>query len=424
MPFQLAKFYGEINSKNTSPFDNIIIYQLKTKTYDYYNVKWNKPISFKSNNKKSSIYPSYEIGHFYKKLLGFRVKPLYDIDYITVHISVQGSSFFLSNGGSKNITDLNPEGLYTIFMSTSLYDVINFNLTTNYVEKPFQNLTIVESSATDAGYIKNSSISMNTSKENNQLISFNSYIASNYYSYYVRIKIIPNDNIKYIYAKINIVKTLFNAWEKKNKRSFNNLKSEYNYYASISLSQKQKSYKITFEMSYKDYMPFDYLYLCESKRHCEIFNNKLFYKDMEIKIEKDTVIVSFEYLPSSNEYSYLYLRFSPKYDIPSFTPYYELTNEIPDNKTKPDNETKPDDEIKPENKTKPNNETNPDDENKIDEKTNNSKNLYIIIISISLIVIIIIIFSIICIMRNKKDDAYMNYVENLMSKQLYPISSN
>ena len=127
---------------------------------------------------------------------------------------------------------------------------------------------------------------------------------------------------------------------------------------------------------------------------------------MEIKIENDKVIASFLYISSSNEYSYLYLRFSLKYDIPFFTLYYELKNEMPDNKTKP------------------NNEINPDDENKINEKTINSKNLYVIIISVNLIVINIIIFSIICIMRNKKDDTYINYVENLMSKQLYPIASN
>ena len=314
-PFQLAKIYCETNNLSTKPFDNIIIYELRTKTYDYYNIKGNEPISFTPNNKKSSISTSYEISNSYTKLLAFRIKPLYDIDYITVKISIQGSYYYLYDGETKNITSLNYEGQYIIFIRTSLYDVINFNLTTNYVEKPLSKITIFESSTIDAGFTKNISLSMKYSKQNNQLISINSYIASNYYTSYLRIKIIPNDNIKYILAKANIVKTLFTIWEKSSKLPFNNLISEYNYYARMYTIRNEKSLKITLDMSYKDYMPFDYIYLCESSRQCDDFKIKIHYKDMEIKIEKEKIIASFFYQTSKNEFNYLYLRFSPKYNI-------------------------------------------------------------------------------------------------------------
>ena len=117
--FQLAKIYCETNNKSTKPFDNIIIYELRTKTYDYYNVKGNESIVFTTNNKKSSISASYEISNSNTKLLAFRIKPLYDIDFITVNISIQGSCIFLHDSDTKNFTDLNSEGQYiSVFLGS------------------------------------------------------------------------------------------------------------------------------------------------------------------------------------------------------------------------------------------------------------------------------------------------------------------
>ena len=101
---------------------------------------------------------------------------------------------------------------------------------------------------------------------------------------------------------------------------------------------------------------------------------------MIIKIEEENnIITSLSYQISSTSTSYLYLRFSPKYNIPYFSSYYENEQNIkPDNETKPDNKTKPD-------------ETKTDDEKEVDGKSNDSIIFKDIIISIASLVIIIIL---------------------------------
>ena len=115
----MAKIHCDTNNLSTKPLDNIIIYELRTKSYDYYNIKGNESVAFTLNNKKSSMSTSYEISNSYTKLLAFRIKPLYDIDYITVNISIQGSYYYLYDRDTKNITDINSEGQYIIFIHTS-----------------------------------------------------------------------------------------------------------------------------------------------------------------------------------------------------------------------------------------------------------------------------------------------------------------
>ena len=142
--YQIAKINCE-NNLSTKPFDKVIIYELRTKTYDYYNIKGNEPVSFTLKNSQSSIFASYEIKHSRTKLVAFRIQPLYDIDYISIKISIQGFHFSLSNGRVKNVTDIMSGEQYTFLISTNLYDIININLTTNYVETPFTKINIFES---------------------------------------------------------------------------------------------------------------------------------------------------------------------------------------------------------------------------------------------------------------------------------------
>ena len=401
-PYQIAKISCE-NNLSIKPFDNVIIYELRTKTYDYYNIKGNESISFTSENNQSSILSSYEIKHSLTKLAAFRIKPLHDIDYIEIKISIQGYHFRLSNGYAKNVTNIIPGEQYVFLISTNLYDIININLTTNYVETPFTKINIFESTNNDNQiYIYNSSLSMNTSRKGNQLVSYATHIAGDYYSYLFTLKLFPNNGIKYITAKIDIEKALFNIDNKPYIRTNYNLKSGNNYYAYMHIFRENYGKKINLilNMSYIDYMPFDYIYLCESKTACNYFDKKVHYKDMIIKVEEgNKIIASLSYQISNTSFSNLYLRFSPKYNIAYFSSYYENEENI-----KPDNGTKP-------------NETKTDD-----EKDNDSRVFKAVILSITSTVIFIIIMTILICIFKKDNNPFKNYADNLADKPLYPVA--
>ena len=424
--YQIAKINCESNI-STKPFDNVIFYELRTKTYDYYDVKGNESISFTSGNNQSSIFGSYEIRYYKTKFIAFRIKPLYDIDYIEIKINIQGFQFHLYDGFVENVTNIIPGEQYVFFINARIYDIIYINLTTNYVEIPFTKINIFESRNNEKQeYHYNSSLSMNNSKIDNQLVSFGTHIVFNYNTYLFTLKVIPNNGIKYIAAKIDIEETLFRIYDDKYFVKLNyNLKSGNNYYAyaSFFVEDQGKKINIILNMSYIDYMPFDYIYLCESNRACSDFVKKVHYENMTTKREgENTIIASLSYQIPRPSYSYLYLRFSPKYDIPYFYSYYEYAQNIkPDNETKPDNGTKPDNKTKPDNGTK-SDETETDDEKEEDGKNNNSTIFKIIIISITSIVIILIFIIILICTIKKKNNPFKNDVDNLADKPLYPVT--
>ena len=272
---------------------------------------------------------------------------------------------------------------------TQLYDIININLTTNYVETPFTKINIFESTYNDYQiYQYNSSLSMNTLRKGNQLVSFATHVTRDYYAALFTLKLFPNNGIEYIAAKIDIEKTVFRIGEKQYITTNYNLKSGNNYYAYMSIYSENYGKKINLilDMSYRDYMPFDYIYLCESTRSCNDFNKKVHYKDMIIKIkEKNKIIASLSYQISNTSISYLYLRFSPKYNIPYFSSYYENY-----------------------------------DEKEVYGKINDSTVFKVFIISMASIVIIIILITIIICIK-KKNNPFNNYVDNLADKPLYPV---
>ena len=82
--------------------------------------------------------------------------------------------------------------------------------------------------------------------------------------------------------------------------------------------------KITFEMSCKnDDIPFDYLYFSEYYTF-ENITNKIYYKDIPIKKEGDRIIASFIYKLNHTPRKYLYIRFTPKYNLSYFIPQYDV----------------------------------------------------------------------------------------------------
>ena len=215
--YQYAKIFFETNSLNDKSLDKVIFYELRNKTYNYYNEKGEIPISFKSSYNQLSTSASYEIENYYTKLISFRINPLYDIDELNVKINIQGFSYTLSENKEKSISSVISGEQYTFLMRSNLYDLVNITVTTNYIDsKPFTKFIIFESVSQSASFIKNQSLSLTSYKQDNQLVSTTSYLNSYDVAYLLTLKIIPNNGIKYFNIKFNIDKTLFSKKYAKN----------------------------------------------------------------------------------------------------------------------------------------------------------------------------------------------------------------
>lgn len=322
---QYAKIYVESDSLIDKPFKNIIIYELLDKTYYYTFKRGDVPISFISDNNKSSMSASYEILSYNAKIISFRINPLYNINSINIKINIQGLSYSLSPGISKTIDNIISGGQYTFYLRTNLYDIVNINLTTNYIDsEPFTKLMAFESVDNMAAFIRNTSLTLNTSKVENQLISVCSYLIVEDCGYLLTLKTIPNFDINYIIAKLDIESSLFTINENEKIKPINNLIAGRDYYVEMKYFNDDEKIKITLEMSYIDDIPFDYLYFSESYRKFDDIVKKIYYKDISIKKNGNIITTSFSYKANDKRYPLLFLKFTPKYDLTYFLPYFKF----------------------------------------------------------------------------------------------------
>ena len=322
---QYAKIYFETDSLDDKPFNNVIIYELLNKTYNYVFKRGDVPISFSKNNKKSSSFASYEILSYNAEIIAFRINPLYDINNINIEINIQGLTYTLSPGISKTINNVISNMQYTFYLRTNLYDIVNINLTTNYIDsEPFLKIIAFESVDNMAAFLKNTSLSLNTSKEGDQLASIGEYRISNDCGYLLTLKTIPNLDINYINAKMDIEKTLFEIYEDDKIKPINKLIGGRDYYVKMSYLRAEKKLNINLIMSFiDDKQPFDCLYFSESYRKFNDIVKEIYYKDISIKKIEDKIIFSISYEAIDARYPYLFLKFTPKYNLTYFLPYFE-----------------------------------------------------------------------------------------------------
>ena len=254
----------------------------------------------------------------------FRINPLYDINSIKIKVEVQGFTSNLSAEKSKTINNVKPGVQYSFYLSVRLLHFIKINLTTNYIDsEPFTKLMAFESLNFAFDYLTNKSLTLNSTKEGNQLVSIGSYRVSVEDGDFFTLKVIPNSGINYMIVNFEIEKTIFYI-------DFNpdviyyNLTAGRDYY--INIASWDIEMNITFEMSYKnDEKPFDYLYFSEQYTFKNI-TAIVDYKDLPIKKEGDKISFSYIY----KVYYYLqkgfYIKFIPNYNISYFFPQYKFLN--------------------------------------------------------------------------------------------------
>lgn len=175
-----------------------------------------------------------------------------------------------------------------------------------------------------AAFIRNTSLTLNTSKVENQLISVCSYLIVEDCGYLLTLKTIPNFDINYIIAKLDIESSLFTINENEKIKPINNLIAGRDYYVEMKYFNDDEKIKITLEMSYIDDIPFDYLYFSESYRKFDDIVKKIYYKDISIKKNGNIITTSFSYKANDKRYPLLFLKFTPKYDLTYFLPYFKF----------------------------------------------------------------------------------------------------
>ena len=317
-----AKIYVEADSLNKKPFNNIIIYEIANKTY-YYNFKRvDVPTSFTSENNKASIFASYEIQSSDTRMIKFRINPLYNINSIKIKVDVQGFTYTLAHQETKTINNVKPGVQYSFYLSVRLLYFIKINLTTNYIDsEPFTKLMAFESPNFVFDYLTNKSLTLNSTKEGNQLVSIGSYRVSVERGDFFTLKVIPNSGINYMIVNFEIEKTIFHI-DLGSDVPYYNLTAGRDYYVKITYWGTETN--IIFEMSCKnDEKPFDYLYFSEDYTFTKI-NDKIAYKDLPIKKEGDKISFSYIYKVDHYLQTGFYIKFIPNYNLSYFKPQYKL----------------------------------------------------------------------------------------------------
>ena len=147
---------------------------------------------------------------------------------------------------------------YTFYLRTNLYDIVNISLTTNYIDsEPFTKIIAFESVDNMAAFIKNTTLTLNTSKEGDQLASIGSYRISEDCGFLLTLKAITNFGINYINVKMDIESTLVNIYKNEKISPIKNLKAGRDYYVCMKYLNDAEKLKITLEMSNKDENSFE-----------------------------------------------------------------------------------------------------------------------------------------------------------------------
>jgi hypothetical protein len=247
---------------------------------------------------------------------------------ITITLNEIGSILILENGISQNITNLVMGQFYYFLISTQFYKNANISLSMNYnTKQPFKELTICEH------IILNSKLGHPL--EHVKQISFNKvgdnyiinvpYIISLPYSKYISFKIIPQQNIDYINAKIEFGGKITNI--KSSNTQFSNLISGFNYGFYMDAKEKQIA-KFNFTVNYKKIKPFENVNILEISKSDKIL--KKTNEDIKSKYMKinNTYVISLEYnIVSYNTYL-ISLELDLKYDIENLTLYKEINGGV------------------------------------------------------------------------------------------------
>jgi hypothetical protein len=316
--YQMANF-----SIITDKIDNHGLYNYISNIYvDEYSSKGIKKDSkYQHNNKNSFINNEFicsftnSMGHNnVTKYIALRFMPHLNFKYLKVKIDVEGGAFDLFNGVAKKIDNLRKDFPYYLFIPASQFQNVSFNLTMNYMaNKPFNNLHLYEYEDRNLSGIYSKLERIGISSKNDKLISSFSYMPSHSYTKYIALEIIPNENITYLTATIDITGGAYTI--NRDLTYISDLEAGESYYFLLSYSIYINS-TINLTMNYNDNIPFSEIEIYESPSFSTIGNlHATTTKNASLSIENDKLTTSFKYAVNQSETNYIALKIKPDYSI-------------------------------------------------------------------------------------------------------------
>lgn len=377
---QTNTIFLSLNNLTNIPFKKVDIYEYINKYNHIYENRESESISFSRNENQLVASPiSYRIIKSNSNYFAFKIKPLYDIDYIITLINREGESFNLTDGVPKVISNLKKGIVYNfIIEKIERLDIatIIIVLDESYI-KALTKIDIIETRFKEHEY-NSTSQSISFSNQDRQLVSSNSYVISNKFTTDMLLKITPDCDIDDFIILINIQKGEYNIYTYRNNQKIYNLKAKNNYYFYLP-SWPNVALHFTLTINYMENLPFNHIFIYECWPQFTDCSSKK-YQDLKFENKGNELVSSFVYKIGDESGFYTYIELSPDYDIEYIIPECEYHYN--------------------------------------DDKNNNT----IIILSIigsCIFIIFIVIILIICV-RKHKNSKNSNLIENSSKEPIYP----
>ena len=319
-----SEFTLAMNYTNSTPLSNVTIFEYESKDSIYTKARFTAISLTQKDNKLISTF-SYTASSNLIKYISIRIKPIYDIYYLTINSEIE--IFDLSNSNPQTIYNLISGKVYFFYIKVTQYSKVDISLIhTNSSNKPLNNINVYEYENKDsfASYHRNISKAITISTDLNQyVISFSHYIGL-YTTKYIAFLIKPLFNIDYLISNYEI---FGGSYEMSSMKTIENLKSKNDYNLFITAKQFQMV-NIELIMNYMNNIPFSNVIISEiSQRDKNDYHRCT--TPITMTNESNQLITSFSYLLNESYSSkYLRIKITPSYDIDYMTAYARIIDSL------------------------------------------------------------------------------------------------
>ena len=302
-----------------TPFNYIYFYEypsMETSFWGYNEqAKFKLLINSTTNESVSSF--SYNAIYFNTEFITFKLIPSQSLNHLSVKLDIFEFTYKLSNGVSKNITNLLSNNEYLLFIKAGTLEMINVTLTMKDENKiPFSYLYLNH-------YVDETASCYNTTYQpispivkNGQLISSFSYLIMADLTGVIALKIKPLYNINYLNVKIDVENhgILFYYGGEKD---INNLRAGNKYYLHLFVSDTFCISNIDIIMNERDNIPISYLNYYECSFYdIENCRSKIS-KEVKVSKKNNKLQLSSSYKLKNKRIYSLYVEIIPDFDIES-----------------------------------------------------------------------------------------------------------
>ena len=302
-----------------TPFNYIYFYEYPSMETSFwgYNEKAKFKLLINSTTNESVSSFSYNAIYFNTEFITFKLIPSQSLNHLSVKLDIFEFTYKLSNGVSKNITNLLSNNEYLLFIKAGTLEMINVTLTMKDENKiPFSYLYLNH-------YVDETASCYNTTYQpispivkNGQLISSFSYLIMADLTGVIALKIKPLYNINYLNVKIDVENhgILFYYGGEKD---INNLRAGNKYYLHLFVSDTFCISNIDIIMNERDNIPISYLNYYECSFYdIENCRSKIS-KEVKVSKKNNKLQLSSSYKLKNKRIYSLYVEIIPDFDIES-----------------------------------------------------------------------------------------------------------